>query len=72
MAWARSRAAAPRLRSLDVNATLISAVAQYSPMRPTLVREPFHRDCWVYEERVDGWCILAYKDGDRVRLVSRT
>jgi ATP-dependent DNA ligase len=35
------------------------------------VREPFPRDGWVYEERLDGWRILAYKDGDRVRLVSR-
>jgi ATP-dependent DNA ligase len=26
----------------------------------------------VYEEKVDGWRILAYKDGDRVRLVSRS
>jgi bifunctional non-homologous end joining protein LigD len=40
-------------------------------MAPTLVREPFHRDGWVYEEKVDGWRILAHKDGDRVRLVSR-
>jgi bifunctional non-homologous end joining protein LigD len=40
-------------------------------MHPTLVREPFHRNSWVYEEKVDGWRILAYKDGDRVRLVSR-
>ena len=40
-------------------------------MAPTLVREPFHRDGWVYEEKVDGWRILAYKDGARVRLVSR-
>jgi len=40
-------------------------------MAPTLVREPFHRDGWVYEEKVDGWRIVAYKDGDRVRLVSR-
>jgi hypothetical protein len=22
---------------------------------PTLVRDPFHRDGWVYEEKVDGW-----------------
>jgi hypothetical protein len=29
--------------------------AQYMPMAPTLVREPFHRDGWVYEEKVDGW-----------------
>ena len=35
------------------------------------MREPFHRDGWVYEEKVDGWRILAYKDGARVRLVSR-
>jgi ATP-dependent DNA ligase len=40
-------------------------------MAPTLVREPFHRPGWVYEEKVDGWRILAYKDGQRVRLVSR-
>jgi ATP dependent DNA ligase domain len=40
-------------------------------MQPTLVREPFHRNGWVYEEKVDGWRILAHKDGDRVRLVSR-
>jgi bifunctional non-homologous end joining protein LigD len=41
------------------------------PDCPTLVREPFHRDGWVYEEKVDGWRMLAYKDGQRVRLVSR-
>jgi ATP-dependent DNA ligase len=41
------------------------------PMAPTLVRPPFHRDGWVYEEKVDGWRILAYKDGARVRLISR-
>jgi bifunctional non-homologous end joining protein LigD len=39
-------------------------------MAPTLVREPFHRDGWVYEEKVDGWRMLAYKDRDRVRIVS--
>jgi bifunctional non-homologous end joining protein LigD len=40
-------------------------------MAPTLAREPFHRDGWVYEEKVDGWRMLTYKDGERVRLVSR-
>jgi bifunctional non-homologous end joining protein LigD len=43
----------------------------YTPMVPTQVREPLHRDGWVYEEKVDGWRMLAYKDGVRVRLVSR-
>jgi hypothetical protein len=28
-------------------------------MAPTLVREPFHREGWVYEEKVDGWRMLA-------------
>jgi bifunctional non-homologous end joining protein LigD len=37
-------------------------------MIPTL-RTPCHRDGWAYEEKVDGWRILAYKDGQRVRLV---
>jgi len=46
-------------------------LTSYTPMAPTLVREPFHRDGWVYEEKVDGWRMLAYKDGSRVRLVSR-
>jgi ATP-dependent DNA ligase len=40
-------------------------------MAATLVREPFHRDGWIYEEKIDGWRILAYKDGARVRLISR-
>jgi ATP dependent DNA ligase-like protein len=40
-------------------------------MAPTLVREPFNRRGWVYEEKVDGWRIVAYKDDHRVRLISR-
>jgi bifunctional non-homologous end joining protein LigD len=41
------------------------------PMLATLVREPFQRPGWVYEEKYDGYRILAYKDGPRVRLLSR-
>src|SRR5262250_2305299 len=41
-------------------------------MAPTLVSEPVHRAGWIYEEKVDGWRIVAYKDRDSVRLVSRT
>ena len=29
------------------------------------------RPGWIYEEKVDGWRIVAYKDGARIRLVSR-
>lgn len=41
------------------------------PMLAKLVREPFHKPGWVYEEKYDGDRILAYKEGDQVRLLSR-
>lgn len=41
------------------------------PMLATLVREPFHLPGWVYEEKYDGYRILAYKEGKRVTLLSR-
>jgi bifunctional non-homologous end joining protein LigD len=40
-------------------------------MLATLVREPFHKPGWVYEAKYDGYRILAYKEGSRVRLYSR-
>ncbi len=40
-------------------------------MLATLVPEPFERPGWVYEEKYDGERILAYKEGSRVRLLSR-
>jgi len=43
-----------------------------APMLATLVAEPFHRDGWIFEEKVDGWRIVAHKDGSGVWLVSRT
>ncbi len=41
------------------------------PMLATLVDEPFDRPGWVYEEKYDGYRILAYKEGERVKLLSR-
>lgn len=40
-------------------------------MLATLVAEPFDKPGWVYEEKYDGDRILAYKEGPRVRLLSR-
>jgi bifunctional non-homologous end joining protein LigD len=40
-------------------------------MLATLVETPFHRPGWVYEEKYDGYRILAYKEGRSVALLSR-
>jgi len=40
-------------------------------MLATLVPQPFHKPGWIYEEKYDGDRILAYKEGDRVHLLSR-
>ena len=42
-----------------------------APMAATDVQRPFHHPGWVYEEKVDGWRVLAYKDATGVRLISR-
>jgi len=60
-----------RARLIEGRVKYYFVLSQFTPMAPTQVREPFHRDGWVYEEKVDGWRMLAYKDGARVRLISR-
>ncbi len=40
-------------------------------MLATLVRKPFDKKGWVYEEKYDGYRILAYKQGDQIKLMSR-
>src|SRR5579862_7575447 len=42
-----------------------------NPMLATLVPKPFDRPGWVYEEKYDGFRILAYKEGAKVTLLSR-
>src|SRR5215831_4324227 len=41
------------------------------PMLATLVDHPFEQPGWVYEEKYDGYRILAYKEGKKVTLLSR-
>jgi bifunctional non-homologous end joining protein LigD len=41
------------------------------PMLATLVDAPFHREGWSYEEKYDGYRIIAFKNGRDVRLVTR-
>ena len=40
-------------------------------MLASLVDAPFHTPGWVYEEKYDGYRILAYKEDKRVTLLSR-
>jgi bifunctional non-homologous end joining protein LigD len=40
-------------------------------MHATQVPRPFHTKGWVYEEKYDGWRMLAVKESGGVRLVSR-
>jgi len=42
-----------------------------APMLATLVDKPFARTNWVFEEKYDGVRILAYKEGEKVTLISR-
>lgn len=41
------------------------------PMLATLVAKPFDKPGWDYEEKYDGYRILAYKEGSHVTLLSR-
>jgi bifunctional non-homologous end joining protein LigD len=40
-------------------------------MLATELPRPFHRHGWVYEEKVDGWRMLAERHLSRVTLTSR-
>ena len=39
-------------------------------MHPTLIARPFHREGWVYEEKYDGWGILALKSVGKINSLA--
>lgn len=41
------------------------------PMLATLTEQRFSDPGWIFERKLDGIRCLAYRDGDRVRLLSR-
>lgn len=45
---------------------------KYRPMLATLMQKPFSAEGWVFEPKLDGERCLAYRDGDRVDLLSPT
>lgn len=40
-------------------------------MHATQVAPPFHTKGWVYEEKYDGWRMLAVKEAGGARLIGR-
>jgi len=43
----------------------------FTPMLADEVKRPFHKPGWIYEEKYDGYRMLAFKEGERVQLISR-
>jgi bifunctional non-homologous end joining protein LigD len=44
---------------------------RFEPMKAVLTDEPFSDPSWIYERKLDGIRILAYREGDEVQLESR-
>lgn len=42
------------------------------PALATLTQDRFSREGWIYERKLDGMRVLAFRSGDQVRLRSRT
>ena len=66
----RWRRAAIR-RALEMKPRVIAFPSACVRGSASLVSKPFHRPGWVYEEKYDGYRILAYIEGAKVTLRSR-
>jgi bifunctional non-homologous end joining protein LigD len=69
MTKADPRRTSGKRKSAEVGADRPPVLRQ--PMLATLVDKPFDAPGWVFEEKYDGDRLLAYKNGGRVRLLSR-
>ncbi len=49
----------------------MTTLSKITPMQSIEVDQPFHRDGWTYEEKYDGWRMIACKDVRHVQLISR-
>src|SRR5262249_17031669 len=67
---ATGRAGPRRSPPPPVHCVLMAPLPAMVLMQPTLIAKPFHREGWVYEEKVDGWRMVAYKQGFSIRWIS--
>ena len=56
---------------VDLGAMAPSSLPTVDLMHPTQIAKLFHRAGWIYEEKVDGWRMVAIKSEHGGRLVSR-
>lgn len=59
------------MKLADSFAVMANFPQPFAPMLADEVKRPFHKPGWIYEEKYDGYRMLAFKEGERVRLISR-
>jgi len=59
------------MNGMIVTVPMNDAQEPRAPRIPNRLCQNPRNEGWVYEEKVDGYRILAHKDGERVRLISR-
>jgi bifunctional non-homologous end joining protein LigD len=57
--------------SEEIRRRLQRREAPYEPCLPRPAKEPPAGPYWIHEIKHDGFRILAHKNGDRVRLITR-
>jgi DNA ligase D-like protein (predicted ligase) len=49
----------------------VTGAGPLRPMLASMAAAPFHRAAWVYEQKYDGWRLLAHRKGRTVSLLTR-